>query len=99
MSLHTISLKCYLEYTNNFLSVSTSYNFINVIQCDWTIFFYFLQQSLSATADHDPEQVDSVTPAKRGSPDDMLGQDLASAQLSSTKMAKRIKTEWQKLVL
>lgn len=53
----------------------------------------FVQQSLSATADYDPDLLGAVTPAKRVSTDESVSQDLASAQLSSTKMTKHIKTE------
>lgn len=57
----------------------------------------FETQALSASADHDPELVKFVTPAKRQptdvQADENLSQDLASAQLSSTKLSKHIKTE------
>lgn len=54
-------------------------------------------QSMSATADYDPDSLGSLTPAKRlicdTQLDDLAYEDLTSIQLSSTKLTKHIKTE------
>ncbi|KAE9598890.1 hypothetical protein Lalb_Chr15g0085811 [Lupinus albus] len=51
-------------------------------------------QSLSATADYDPENMAYLTPKKRLASTALLDeQDLALAQMSSTKNAKHIETE------
>lgn len=58
-----------------------------------------VQQSLSTTADFDPDSVGLLTPGKRTSVDvlfdDPASHGLASGQLSSTKLAKQMKTEWK----
>lgn len=61
-----------------------------------TIFFAWSKQSLSTTADHDPDNVVAITPAKRSS-DEGYGIELMSpenlgARFSSTTKPRIIKT-------
>ena len=57
----------------------------------------FMQQSLSAIANHDPLLRSPVTPTKRQTPqgcdDEALSSQISPAQFSSNKLAKHVKIE------
>ncbi|KAL2344850.1 hypothetical protein Fmac_006135 [Flemingia macrophylla] len=100
MLAHTLAYKAKYQVAYNSISVSRvsdDAEFIKVLKEHMCC-----NESFSATTDHDRDQSTTLTLTKRlssetHSDDELLSQELASAQLSSTKMtnkmAKQIKTE------